>query len=966
MAERGADGGAAGAEGGLPALEASLARSWIYPLNVPMRTYQHAIVCEALTKNTLVCLPTGLGKTFIAAVVMHNFRRWFPDGIVLFMAPTKPLVAQQIDACRSLVGLSHDDSAELTGKMPREAREKAWARAHTFFLTPQTGQNDMELGICPAHRVVCVVIDEAHRAIGNYAYCGVLRAVCAATRGRFRALALSATPGKDVKTLQRIVDNMLVAHIEFRDEQSADVMAYTHRKEVTVLSVPECAALVGLKARLEKVISDVLKRLTSRRAFFEVNPQRTSVMTLQKAMQKFADSASAAPEHDHRPLSAEERGSVRADFGAAMGLMHGLTLLHKHGPQSALSFFDEIDQALRQPGANAAKQSIARRVALESAGEFAQLVVRLREMATDPAAPVFPKLAALEGVVRAHFARDDAPDGGTGAGAHGAAAEAGAEDGGAAAAPHATLGGGAPVGHSHSCVIIFTSFRESVFEITAHLERLSGCGVRATHFIGQGGGRAGARGQTQKEQQAVVERFRRGEYNVLVCTCIGEEGLDIGAVDLIVCYDAVQAPTRLVQRFGRTGRHRSGRCVVLVNEGADAESHARGVKNSAAMKRALQKQHGIRLFDGSERMVPAGRLECIQSVLAIPDAPPPAPPRAKRARRERSKADEQGACADGARRARKPAAHARARAAEPRATRLPWLPSQDDDFERNTGAQQRAEGAAGELSSEDDCGRDAEGAGAAHAALLAVEQARSPAPHLRALVADGDDARADALPLEARSDRSPLPHLSASALDGAQGVAPSVRHAMLIDASSADAAVEGRQLGRAAACGVGAAGLHLGDALQACARAEPPIAVPGHDKSSVVEEREWVYALCSQPTDDMLFPSQGGGCSPASGLPSLAFADALAPTGCELRPLPSPAKRLRARLLQALAVLGPTPTPLRAPPGRWFAPHDPSLMHPHAAAAAANAPTAAKEDGDAASTAALAAAAAALAAAPSR
>jgi Fanconi anemia group M protein len=33
----------------------------------------------ALLTNALVCLPTGLGKTLIAAVVMHNFARWFPE-----------------------------------------------------------------------------------------------------------------------------------------------------------------------------------------------------------------------------------------------------------------------------------------------------------------------------------------------------------------------------------------------------------------------------------------------------------------------------------------------------------------------------------------------------------------------------------------------------------------------------------------------------------------------------------------------------------------------------------------------------------------------------------------------------------------------------------------------------------------------------------------------------------------------
>ena len=49
-------------------------------------------------------LITGLGKTFVAAVVIHNFYRWYPNGKILFMAPTKPLVAQQIRACHDIVG----------------------------------------------------------------------------------------------------------------------------------------------------------------------------------------------------------------------------------------------------------------------------------------------------------------------------------------------------------------------------------------------------------------------------------------------------------------------------------------------------------------------------------------------------------------------------------------------------------------------------------------------------------------------------------------------------------------------------------------------------------------------------------------------------------------------------------------------------------------------------------------------
>ena len=88
---------------------------WIYPTNYPVRKYQHAIVNTALFKNTLVALPTGLGKTFIAAVVLYNFYRWYPQGKMVFMAPTKPLVAQQIEACYKIMGIPMEDQVQITG-----------------------------------------------------------------------------------------------------------------------------------------------------------------------------------------------------------------------------------------------------------------------------------------------------------------------------------------------------------------------------------------------------------------------------------------------------------------------------------------------------------------------------------------------------------------------------------------------------------------------------------------------------------------------------------------------------------------------------------------------------------------------------------------------------------------------------------------------------------------------------------
>ena len=88
---------------------------WIYPSNLPTRSYQYNIVQKALFTNTLVTLPTGLGKTFIAAVVMYNFYRWYPSGKVIFLAPTKPLVAQQVKACYNIMGIPKEHTTEMTG-----------------------------------------------------------------------------------------------------------------------------------------------------------------------------------------------------------------------------------------------------------------------------------------------------------------------------------------------------------------------------------------------------------------------------------------------------------------------------------------------------------------------------------------------------------------------------------------------------------------------------------------------------------------------------------------------------------------------------------------------------------------------------------------------------------------------------------------------------------------------------------
>ena len=180
--------------------------TWIYPTNLgTIRDYQYNIVSRSLFHNTLVALPTGLGKTFIAATVMLNYYRWTKDAQIVFMAPTKPLIAQQMDACFHIVGIPRNDTVLMTGETVPAIRAEEWLTRRVFFMTPQTVINDLKTGICDPKKTVLVVVDEAHKATGGYAYTEVIK-FYRRFNNSFRVLALTATPGSTIEAVQAVID----------------------------------------------------------------------------------------------------------------------------------------------------------------------------------------------------------------------------------------------------------------------------------------------------------------------------------------------------------------------------------------------------------------------------------------------------------------------------------------------------------------------------------------------------------------------------------------------------------------------------------------------------------------------------------------------------------------------------------------------------------------------------------------
>jgi len=117
-------------------------------------------------------------------------------------------------------------------------------------------------------------------------------------------------------------------------------------------------------------------------------------------------------------------------------------------------------------------------------------------------------------------------------------------------------------------IIVFANYRSSVEQIT---NLLRAKGVEAREFIGQAV--KGGKGLKQKEQIEILNEFNYEMFNALVATSVGEEGLDIEEVDLVIFYEPVPSEIRSIQRRGRTGRTRPGRVVFLITKGTRDEGY---------------------------------------------------------------------------------------------------------------------------------------------------------------------------------------------------------------------------------------------------------------------------------------------------------------------------------------------------------------------------------------------------------
>jgi len=535
--------------------------------SIEFRSYQNNISESLRNKNmnTLVILPTALGKTIIAILVCAEYLYNYKSKRVLIMAPTKPLVAQHMSSFFSVLNVPENGIAVVTGKNLPPTRMAIWNQKEIrlVFATPEVVKNDLvenRLSLC---EFSLLVFDEAHRAVKDYAYTSIARYYVQQSSHPV-ILAMTASPGSEKSKMEEICNNLYIEHIEYRNEEDGDVKPYINPIDVTWkwFTIPQ----------EYKYISSTLRAMLEDKLHFLIERGLLRKKHLQWIFK--SDLISLGEEIQYKlELTMEElRGPLYAALihqSSALTLMYCAELIESQGSPSLKAFLERVGN-----DDGKAHQSLL------NDSRIKEIQTLLNSLKIE-----HPKTTYLVELLKQHYSENKRQD---------------------VVEINVALKKSTDLINERPKALVFTHYRDTARKV---VEILTENAIKAARFVGQAK-REFDIGMSQEEQSAVLESFRNGEFDVLVATSIAEEGLDIPEVDLVVFYEPIPSEIRYIQRRGRTGRKSAGCVIILAAKDTIDERYL------YASKRRMKKMKQI-LSSISVRLNPIQRAD----VLANPMTP---------------------------------------------------------------------------------------------------------------------------------------------------------------------------------------------------------------------------------------------------------------------------------------------------------------------------------------------------------
>jgi Fanconi anemia group M protein len=314
----------------------------IKPSSIEQRDYQTNIAAAAVKESTLVVLPTGLGKTVVALIVVAEIlskRR----GKVLFMAPTKPLVEQHAGFLRE--HLLRFEPAVFTGEVPPKERKEIWKKSRLIVSTPQVIENDLDEGRIDLGEVDLIVFDEAHRAVGDYAYVSIGK--------RFSGLALgmTASPGSEVSKIAEVCENLGITNVEIRSELDDDVIKYTQDVKTEYVAVNVQEGMSRVVYLLRQIFDEQLTKL---RGWGFLDPKKPATT---RDLLETGSVIRARLNSGKKSFQLFRAASAQA---LAMKINHAVELAETQGKGALENYFDKLVKEGAEKGGSKASRDLVK------------------------------------------------------------------------------------------------------------------------------------------------------------------------------------------------------------------------------------------------------------------------------------------------------------------------------------------------------------------------------------------------------------------------------------------------------------------------------------------------------------------------------------------------------------------------------------------------------------------------------
>ena len=478
--------------------------------SIESRLYQNNIFNSSKGKNSLIILPTSLGKTVISALICADILYNYKQSRILIMAPTRPLVLQHLISFSSFLKVLDNQKILVTGKVSPSMRKLIWNNItiKLIFATPEVIRNDLSESRLNLKDFGLIIFDEAHRAIKDYAYTLISKRYMEQSSNPL-ILALTASPGSDKNRIQQICDNLYIEHIEYRNEEDFDVKSYVNPIELKweFVELPEKykQIIMLFKSMLQEKLRWLMFRGLIKKSNIDYIFKR-DLLDLGEVLQR-----------NLKFSLNEEKGPLYIALlnqSAALSLMYCVELIESQGPFSLKTFITRM-----QSSEGKAHSLILKDPRMKN-------IFKLLENITE-----HPKLVYLIDLFKKGHLINSANNN-----------------------LDVLLNDSLT-----SQILVFSHYRDTATHI---VDELNKNGIKSFRFVGQSS-RNNDIGMNQNEQSLILDSFRKKEFNVLVATSIAEEGLDIPEVNLVIFYEPVSSEIRHIQRKGRTGRKSSGNVIIL-------------------------------------------------------------------------------------------------------------------------------------------------------------------------------------------------------------------------------------------------------------------------------------------------------------------------------------------------------------------------------------------------------------------